>query len=572
MRNEANKTFLLISLGSPVFSSNYVSECISISNNDKSEITLVILDKYEAANRTVLYQESKQSSFKVVEQQVEGMISRYSNIAEVIKSNDLAEIKEYSEIEREIRQIYDENVSTQHYVNNEVFRNLDPRLRSIGVRNSRDSRVALLTPYLLHEAAVYAWLANTGRYTKEISPKKRPRSVLEKLFSQKQLQRLDNIDHYVVPADPTHNLLNVENVSLLVAKEKFILNSISLTVPEGGIVGVVGPNGSGKSTLLNVLAGHISISEGQIMVDGKDVTRSAPRHRQVSTVFQNPKLLPGHSVEGNLRLFSKSSKIKSEQREKVLSNVVELLKLQDLLEKPTESLSGGESQRVAIARSLVSGAALLLLDEPGSALDIYSRITLLRNVAELIRCRREEYYPRGAIVVAHDPDLIAAICDQVIVLDLGQIITKGEVYELVRNPQYLSAANYLCPANTLALEIDENEIKIGGGMASIRESQLMEILGSEYKQDISWGNDSVYLHVPTTALYFGAVQNMLETRPLEFYTQKPRVNSFELFFEDSESIGGSLIVACLSSGQQFPVTSTLSIDLKQCALVSDHKL
>jgi sulfonate transport system ATP-binding protein len=189
--------------------------------------------------------------------------------------------------------------------------------------------------------------------------------------------------------------------------DRVVLEDLDLTIAEGEFVALLGRSGSGKSTLLRVLAGLDSA------VDGEAAVRGA-----VSVAFQQPRLLPWRKVWRNVVLGLHGEGKRSDDRELALRALAEV-RLEDHAEDWPRTLSGGEAQRLSLARALVREPGLLLLDEPFGALDALTRLAMQRLVEDLWTRHRP-----GVLLVTHDVDEAVALADRVLVLDRGRIISE----------------------------------------------------------------------------------------------------------------------------------------------------
>ncbi|WP_208349828.1 molybdenum ABC transporter ATP-binding protein [Pseudaestuariivita rosea] len=198
-----------------------------------------------------------------------------------------------------------------------------------------------------------------------------------------------------------------------------------------GITAIFGPSGSGKTTLINCVAGLVQPDQGVIRLGDrtfydrtKSINSAVPK-RRVGYIFQNPRLFPHLSVERNL-MYSVTS------RRDMFDQVVDLLDLLDLLQRWPRHLSGGEQQRVAIGRALLSDPQILLMDEPLSALDRTRRDGIL-NYLEKLRDQTD----MPILYVSHDLDEVARLANQIVVLDKGQMIAAGDSERLLSDPSLL---------------------------------------------------------------------------------------------------------------------------------------
>ncbi|HTQ79868.1 MAG TPA: ABC transporter ATP-binding protein, partial [Thermoanaerobaculia bacterium] len=215
---------------------------------------------------------------------------------------------------------------------------------------------------------------------------------------------------------------------------------LSLDLPQGRTTVVIGPSGSGKSTLLRVLAGLFHPQAGTVLFDGRDVSGVPTEKRDVGMVFQSYALFPHLRVRDNIAFGLTTSRHRRPRREveSRVAEAAELLALAPLLDRRSTELSGGEQQRVAVARAIAPRPALLLLDEPLSALDAQRRRTVRADLASLFsRLGTTVFY------VTHDQEEALLLADHLIVLDRGRIVQEGPPLELYRRPLNAFVARFL---------------------------------------------------------------------------------------------------------------------------------
>ena len=208
----------------------------------------------------------------------------------------------------------------------------------------------------------------------------------------------------------------------------FVLD-VDFSIDANTTTALFGPSGAGKSTLINMLAGLQQPAEGRITINGRVVedsdsqTSVAPQHRKIGYVFQQPHLFPHLSVEKNL-LFG-WRRTPSRVSETEITRLVDLLGIASLMNRKPRALSGGEKQRVALGRALLTNPDLLLLDEPLAALDHKRRDEILPYIEKV---RQEQQIPM--LYVSHSIDEVTRIADQVHIINAGKIVTAGSVSDV----------------------------------------------------------------------------------------------------------------------------------------------
>lgn len=200
-----------------------------------------------------------------------------------------------------------------------------------------------------------------------------------------------------------------------------ILSGVSMRVRDGEFVSVMGKSGSGKSTLLGILAGNISADSGRVIIDGEDITAadenklSSLRRTKLGFVYQSLNLIPTLDARDNILLPLYLNREDVSKKEDELREVCELLEIDGLLSKMPREMSGGERQRVAIAKSLLHSPSVIMLDEPTGSLDSANSDKVMRL---LLKINKE----RGVsiIQVTHNPDA-AGVGDRIIKLSDGEV-------------------------------------------------------------------------------------------------------------------------------------------------------
>jgi len=235
---------------------------------------------------------------------------------------------------------------------------------------------------------------------------------------------------------------------------RWILRQLSLSVEEGECLALVGPSGCGKSTTLRLIAGLDQPTEGRIVLDGVDVTRTPPIDRKVGMVFQSYALFPHLSVGANLELGLKVRGISPADRLKRVQEVLQLVQLEDQVTKKPGLLSGGQRQRVALARALLRDPLVYLLDEPMSNLDAQLREDLRPQLRRLVLRDR-----KPVVYVTHDQHEAMAMADRIAVLNKGRIEQVASPKQLYQKPQTLFVAQFIGRPQINVLPVSEGVIR-----------------------------------------------------------------------------------------------------------------
>jgi len=209
--------------------------------------------------------------------------------------------------------------------------------------------------------------------------------------------------------------------------------ALRLEVPEGETVALLGPNGAGKSTVLSVIAGLLTPSSGRVQLAGRDLAGVPPHRREVALLAQEPLLFPHLSAVENVAFGPRA---RGENRHRARASArdwLERVGVGDLARRRPHQLSGGQAQRVAVARALAAEPRLLLLDEPMAALDV----DVAPALRHLLRC---VLAGRTAIVVTHDALDALLLADRVAVVEAGRIVEQGPTSDVLRRPRSAFAA------------------------------------------------------------------------------------------------------------------------------------
>ncbi len=267
-------------------------------------------------------------------------------------------------------------------------------------------------------------------------------------------------------------MVSVENISKSLGE--FFLKNVSLEVADSEYFMILGPTGAGKTILLETIAGIYPPDKGSVYLNGRDVTMLPPRKRNIGMVYQDYMLFPHLNVEQNIRYGMRSRKFSEREVSQKVDELADLLGVTHLLQRHPGTLSGGEKQRISIARALIMEPEVLLLDEPLSALDSETRMKLreeLRRVHALTRTTM--------IHVTHSFDEAFLLGSQMAIMNQGEIVQIGEPGDVFRKPGCRFVAEFLGVRNIFrgeaVIDNDMSFISIDGlkvASAAAREGQV----------------------------------------------------------------------------------------------------
>lgn len=222
------------------------------------------------------------------------------------------------------------------------------------------------------------------------------------------------------------------------------VDHVSVEIQEGSLTAILGPSGCGKTTLLRCISGLILPDEGQISIGGHDVTRLEPFKRNLGMIFQRPSMFPHMTAYENIAWGLRLRKWPKNDIPNRVDEMLRLVQMEGMEKRVFKQLSGGQAQRVVIARALAPAPDLLLLDEPLSALDAKLRDELKLEIAEIHR-------KTGAtmVLVTHDQGEALTIADNVLLMNDGRIEQEGTPLDIYQNPRTLFSATFIGTNNFL---------------------------------------------------------------------------------------------------------------------------
>ncbi|MGG7161347.1 ATP-binding cassette domain-containing protein [Clostridium baratii] len=246
--------------------------------------------------------------------------------------------------------------------------------------------------------------------------------------------------------------LNLKNINKYFGKFH-VLKDINISIKKGEFICLLGPSGCGKTSLLRIIAGLERENSGTISLENNDITNLSTRERNVGIVFQSYALFPNMTGEENITFGLKNKKLQDNKIKEILNETVKLVQLEGIAKKYPSEMSGGQMQRIALARAIAMEPNILLLDEPLSALDAKVRSKLRYEIKEL-----QKKLEITTIMVTHDQEEALSMGDRIVVMNSGKIEQIGTPEEIYNNPLNSFVADFIGTTNIIKL--GEKEIMV----------------------------------------------------------------------------------------------------------------
>ncbi len=282
------------------------------------------------------------------------------------------------------------------------------------------------------------------------------------------------------PAAAVRRSNDVELVALTKRYDSSVaVENISLRIPAASYCCLLGPSGCGKTTTLRMIAGHEVVSDGDILIQDKNVTVAPAVSRGTSMMFQSYALFPHLSVLDNVAFSLKLKKVDKATRHKQAMDYLALVQMETLADRMPSQLSGGQQQRVALARSLITKPRVLLLDEPLSALDPFLRIAMR---AELKRIQTE--LGITFVHVTHSQEEAMALSDMIVVMNGGRIMQAAPARDIFEKPANAFVARFIGGHNVIQMascSVAVRADKCHVSHATDGRHLMAEVIGREYQ-------------------------------------------------------------------------------------------
>lgn len=251
------------------------------------------------------------------------------------------------------------------------------------------------------------------------------------------------------------------------------VKNLDLTIEDGEFIVLVGPSGCGKTTTLRMIAGFEDPTSGEIRLDGTVVNDLEPRDRDLGMVFQSHALFPHKNVADNIVFGLRMQKVSKAEQHRKMHEVAELVRITHLLSKMPAQCSGGESQRIALARTLVTEPSNFLLDEPLSSLDAKLRRELRAECDRL-----HEELQKTFVYVTHDQEEAMTLADRIVVMDQGEIVQMGSPTNIYSDPVSYFVADFF---GNPAMNLISGEFAQNGSGSEFRSDSFTVPLPEQFK-------------------------------------------------------------------------------------------
>lgn len=255
---------------------------------------------------------------------------------------------------------------------------------------------------------------------------------------EKEKKSTDNIENDIENLNEKKVKLSITNLTK-VFDQRNAVDDVSFDVYDGEFLSILGPSGCGKTTILRMLIGLITPDGGKIMKGSKNITYEKISKRGMGIVFQNYALFENMTVLRNVEYALRVNNKNKEQARKTAMSLIKKMKLEDFINKKPHELSGGQQQRVAIARTLAMKPDIILFDEPMSALDVSTRLSLCQELK-----RVQEEFKTTMIYITHDQEEAFTLSDRVMVMEVSKISQIGTPEEILRNPANEYVKEFVC--------------------------------------------------------------------------------------------------------------------------------
>lgn len=310
--------------------------------------------------------------------------------------------------------------------------------------------------------------------------------------------------------------------------EKYSVEDVSIYIPDGAFAVFVGPSGCGKSTTLRMIAGLEDITDGNIYIGDRLVNNVAPGDRKVAMVFQNYALYPTMTVRENIEFGLINNKVPKEERNRLISEISQIVSLDEYMDRRPSNLSGGQRQRVALARAMVKKPDIFILDEPLSNLDAKLRVQMRTELKKI-----HERLGTTFIYVTHDQVEAMSMGTQIIVMSDGHVMQDSKPRDVYNNPANVFTAKFIGSPPMNIIELNEGTRK------------YYEPYNSAIKYVGFRPEDAKIVEKPNYQDSLSILSNVVNVEPLgseTIYTLENNLGSFQVKSYEKEIINKNEVI------------------------------
>ena len=357
-------------------------------------------------------------------------------------------------------------------------------------------------------------------------------------------------------------LIQFKNIVKSYEDGKVVLKGIDLDIYENEFVTLLGPSGCGKTTLLRILGGFLQADQGEVLFDGQEISKLPPYKREINTVFQKYALFPHMNVYDNIAFGLKLKKEPKDIIEQKVKRMLKLVNLEEFADRSVTAMSGGQQQRIAIARALVNEPNVLLLDEPLGALDLKLRKEMQQELKKI-----QQEVGITFIYVTHDQEEALTMSDKIVVMREGEIQQIGSPTDIYNEPVNEFVANFIGESNIIeGMMVDDYKVVFGGRRFDcvdngFGKNEVVDVVIRPEDLDIVPRGEGKLKGVVKSVLFKGVhYETMVETKvgteitvkmavsndsPVynEAANEKMSANDFYLDMEDVEELDEATIIA-----------------------------
>lgn len=302
----------------------------------------------------------------------------------------------------------------------------------------------------------------------------------------------------------SENIIELKHISKIYSDNGFkAVDDFNLTVKRGEFVTFLGPSGCGKTTTLRMIAGFEMPTDGEILLNGEDISQLPANKRPINTVFQRYALFPHMNIYENIAFGLKLKKLPKEEIKKKVKHVLDMVDLEGFENRKISTLSGGQQQRIAIARALVNEPEILMLDEPLGALDLK-----MRKEMQLELKNMHDQLGITFIYVTHDQEEALTMSDKIVVMSEGKIQQIGTPEDIYNEPENAFVADFIGESNIFkGIMTGHMKVRFCGGeftgMDDVAEGTLVDVVVRPEDVIITQPEEGTITGVVTSVIFKG---------------------------------------------------------------------